>query len=99
MRLLTLRNILVATELDDVAVAAVVAGYQLAGAAGASLHAVSVAAPLDHHRAGIPGAPEAKVALAAILDRAGARADDVKIHILEGDPAPAIGSLAERLHA
>ena len=50
MRLLKLRNILVATELGDPALPAVVAASQLAGAAGASLHAVSVLTSRDNRR-------------------------------------------------
>lgn len=65
MRLLKLRNILVATELNDAALPAVAAASQLAGAAGASLHAVSVAH--DRQRGDGPGTTEAKAALAAIL--------------------------------
>src|SRR5688500_16514527 len=99
MRLLKLRNILVATELDDAALPAVAAASQLAGAAGASLHAVSVATSHDRQRGDGPGTTEAKAALAAILDRAGAETDDSRIHVLEGDPAFAIGSLARRVHA
>jgi len=98
MRLLKLRNILVATELDDAALAAVVAASQLAGAAGASLHAVSVATSQDRQRADGAGTTDGKAALAAILDRAGARADS-KIYLLEGDSASAIGSLADELNA
>lgn len=97
MRLLTLKTILVATELNDPALPAVVAASELAAAAGASLHAVSVAtprAPGDEQ-----GGPDAWAQLATILARAGANADHVTSHVLEGDPAFAIGSLADRLRA
>ena len=96
MRLLTLKTILVATELDDAALPAVVAASELAGTAGASLHAVSVATPHEH---GDRGTPDAWAQLANILARAGANADHASIHVLEGDPAFAIGSLADRLRA
>jgi nucleotide-binding universal stress UspA family protein len=35
----------------------------------------------------------------AMFGRAGAHVEDTRMHVLEGDPASAIGSLADRLHA
>ena len=98
MRLLTLRNILVATELDDAALPALVAASDLSSAAGASLHAVSVATSRDHRRGVVPGTPKAQAALGDLLARTGARSN-AKTHVFEGDPASAIGSLADRLRA
>jgi universal stress protein E len=93
MRLLNLRNILIATEPDDVPAPPVLAAFQLADAAGAALHAVFVA------ESGGPPLADAKTAMMAMFGRAGARVEDTRMHVLEGDPASAIGSLADRLHA
>lgn len=97
MRLLTLKTILVATELDDAALPAMVAASELAAAAGASLHVVSVATARESSDR--PPTPDAPAQLARILARAGTNADHATIHVLEGDPALAIGSLADRLRA
>jgi nucleotide-binding universal stress UspA family protein len=99
MRLLTLRNILVATEMDEAAVPAIIAASQLARAAGASLHVMSVVTSLDNHHGRGASVSEATAAISGFLIRAGARPDDAKIHVLVGHPASAIGSLADRLRA
>ena len=99
MRLLALRNILVATELDEAAVPAIVAASRLADAAGASLHLVCALPPPDDQHGRGTGSAEATDALSAILRRAGAAADEAQIHVPLGDPPSAIGSLADRLEA
>jgi nucleotide-binding universal stress UspA family protein len=97
MRLLTLKTILVATELDDAALPAVVAASRLANASGASLHVVTVRTHDAHHDE--HGTADAWAQATAILTHAGADADHATIHVLEGDPVFAIGSLADRLRA
>jgi len=99
MRLLNLRSILVATEPDDTRPPHVLAASQLADAAGAALHAVFVATSPDRAQSAGPRAAEAKAAMIAMLGRAGARVEDTRMHVLEGDPASVIGSLADRLQA
>jgi nucleotide-binding universal stress UspA family protein len=99
MRLLNLKNVVIATEPDDVPSPPVVAASRLASAAGASLHAVFVASPRDGAEKADPLFTEPRAAMKAMFGRAGAQLEDTRLHILEGDPASAIGSLADRLHA
>lgn len=99
MHLLNLRNILVATEPDDPPAPQVLAASQLAHAAGASLHAVTVSASADRTASARRRLTEARAAMAAMFVRAGAHVDETRMHVLEGDPASAIGSLADRLRA
>jgi nucleotide-binding universal stress UspA family protein len=98
MRLLNLKSILVATELEDAALPAVIAASRLADAAGASLHVVSVATSGNQHSGDDPDMPESKEALAAILERAGAP-EKSKSYLLNGDAAFEISALARRVHA
>jgi universal stress protein E len=95
MRLLTLKSILVATDLDDSAFPAAVAGVRLAGASGASLHLLHVTVSGDDQAA----RARADAELSALLERAGAGRDVATIHVLGGDPGFAIGSLSDRVHA
>ena len=99
MRLLNLKNILVATEPDDTPLPPVLAASRLADAAGASLHAVFVATQPDRAESAGRRVSEPKAAMMAMFRRAGAHVEDTRMHILEGDPAAAIGSLADRLQA
>jgi len=99
MRLLNLRNILVATEPDDTPPPAVLAASRLADAAGASLHAVFVATSQDRAESAGPRPAEAKGAMMAMFRRVGAHVENTRMHMLEGDPGSAIGSLADRLQA
>ena len=69
---------LVAAELDDAALPAVVAASELAAAAGASLHAVSVVTPRAHDEQ--PGAPDGWAQSAAML-RARARTPITQLSI------------------
>jgi len=98
MRLLKLKTILVATELDDSGLAAVVTASQLAGASGASLHAVTVATSRSPHVDDDPEMLESTDALAAILERAGAP-EKTRVNLLDGDAAFEISALARRVHA
>ena len=98
MRLLNLKNILIATEPDDVPTPAVVAASQLAEAAGASLHAVFVASPHEGADNADPRFSAARNGMMAMFSRSGAQLEETRLHVLHGDPASAIGSLADRLH-
>ena len=69
-------------------------------AAGASLHLgirCDASAPTHDQPARRTG--DAYAQAAAMLTRAGADADHATIHVLDGDPVLAIGSLADRLRA
>ena len=69
------------------------------GSCRAALHAVFVATSPGRARSAGPRVAEPKAAMMAMFGRAGARVEDTRMHVLEGDPASAIGSLADRLHA
>jgi universal stress protein E len=97
MRFLMLKNVLVATDLEDPGYPAIRTAAQLASAAGASLHACNVTAPGSDRDESVQ--TRARTGLAAILVRAGVSANDVTIHVLSGDPAFAIRSLGDRLRA
>jgi universal stress protein E len=98
MRFLVLKNILVATDLEDPAYPAILTAAQLANAAGASLHVACVlTAPAGEGDETVH--TRARAELSAILVRAGATVNDVTIHVLSGDPAFAIRSLGDRVRA
>ncbi|MEO5816895.1 MAG: universal stress protein [Gemmatimonadaceae bacterium] len=98
MRFLVLKNILVATDLEDPAYPAILTAAQLANAAGASLHVACVmTAPGSDRDHAVQS--RARVELSAILARAGATVNDVTLHLLSGDPAFAIRSLGDRVRA
>lgn len=99
MQLLSLKNILVATDLDQASSAAVLTASTLAGAAGACLHAVFVAATQGPRGEGVLPTAEPKTALLEMLGRAAAPIEPANAHVLGGDPAYAISALADRLHA
>jgi universal stress protein E len=97
MRLLNLRTILVAAQPDEPH--PVLAAYELAAAAGASLHAVFVARSADRSERAGRRLTEARAAMMAMFGRVGANVEVTKTHVLDGDPASSIVSLADRLHA
>ena len=97
MRPLVLKNVLVAVELDAPVNPAILTAMQLAAAAGASLHACTVTPPGSGRDE--CDQTQARPALAAVMVRAGARADDAVLHVLSGDPAFAIRSLSDRIRA
>jgi universal stress protein E len=98
MHLLALHHVLVATDLEESSAAAVEAARRLAEAAGATLHAVHVTAPMDQTRDTHPSSRSVRT-LEEALSEAGARVDDRNTHVVGGDPAYAIGSLADRIGA
>jgi nucleotide-binding universal stress UspA family protein len=90
MRPLTLRTILVATDLDRLSDVALDSAHRLATAAGAALHVVHVREPQEAEDAG---------AVQAVLRRAGVPEASAKLHLIPGSPADTIRSLADRMAA
>ena len=88
MRLLTLKRVLVATDLHDGSLPALTTGRELTTAAGAALHVAHVS---DDH-----GAIDA---VTAALGDAGLPPESASVHVVRGDPAPAINILAEKIGA
>jgi nucleotide-binding universal stress UspA family protein len=88
MRLLTLKTVLVATDLDDSALAALSTGKQLAGSAGAKLHVVHVSA-----------GGEATDAVQSVLQKGGLEPGDATVHIIDGEPGRAISALSDKIGA
>lgn len=91
MQLLTLRTVLVATDLDSGSVAAIETGRRLADAAGAALHVV--------HVGGDASGSAARDAVDAFLRSSGISPDARHVHLLDGDPSHAIRLLADRIAA
>lgn len=88
MRLLTLKTVLVATDLEATSLAALESARSLAEASGADLHVVHVASSDD-----------AGPALERALETAGITPDSASVHLVAGDPASEIGRLADKLEA
>src|SRR5690349_15943773 len=91
MKLLRLTVVLAAVADDEMSVEALRGARELAAAAGATLHVLHVV--LDGT------AEETPPAVKALLERAGVHPDSVTVHVLAGDPAFAIRSLADRIRA
>jgi nucleotide-binding universal stress UspA family protein len=99
MRLLTLRTVLVATDLTPTSDAALDSAARLATAAGATLH-VAHAAPPSHEIIAQTGRRAEYVhEVDAALRRAHVKEDGRQVHVLNGDPPAAISSLADRIDA
>lgn len=88
MRLLTLKNVLVATDLEATSIAALESARSLAAASGADLHVVHVSSPGDHSDA-----------LERALEKADISPSEASVHLIAGDPASEIGRLADKLGA
>lgn len=86
MRLLTLKTVLVATDLYDGSFAALATARQLADAAGAALHVVHVS-----------DKPNAIEAVTTTLRDARLPPERASVHVVQGDTAPAINNLADRI--
>jgi universal stress protein E len=92
MRLLTLRTVLVATDLEPSSDAALDSAYRLAASADATLHLIhAFPDPRDRDRSAD--------AVRRVLRRASVSVDDARLHLIPGSPADAIRSLADRLAA
>jgi nucleotide-binding universal stress UspA family protein len=99
MRPLTLRTVLVATDLDRSSDAALGSAHRLAKAAGAALHVVHAMVPARGGDANAPPRDESADAVRAVLRRASVPGDNAKIHLIPGPPADTIRSLADRMAA
>ena len=88
MRLLTLKTILVATDLDDSSLAALSTGKQLAESAGAKLHVVHVS-----------GTRDSTDAVQSVLQEGGLEPGDALVHIIDGEPGRAISALSDKIGA
>ena len=91
MHLLTLRTVLVATDLDSGSQAAIETGRRLAIAAGAALHVV--------HVGGDASSSASRDAVDAFVRSSGVSPDARHVHLLDGDPSHAIRLLADRIAA
>src|SRR4051812_18303694 len=94
MRLLRLKTVLVATDLDETASAPLRTGERIAEASGAALHVVHVVH--DVHSSGDSASTSA---LNETLRRTGLTTDEAATHVVAGDPARAINLLADRVGA
>ena len=88
MRLLTLKTVLVATDLDDSSLVALSTGKELAESAGAKLHVVHVS-----------DAPDSSEAVQAVLGRAKLQPGDAAVHLVRGEPSHAISALGDKIGA
>jgi nucleotide-binding universal stress UspA family protein len=89
MRLLALKVVLAATDLDDSSLATIAAARALAVAADAELHVVHVTSTPDADSSGV----------SQLLGRAGVALNEASVHAMAGDPALAIGKLADEISA
>jgi nucleotide-binding universal stress UspA family protein len=92
MQLLRIKVVLAAVECDNEAVAPLEGARELALAAGATLHIVHVAS-------GDSAQPDPAPFLRRLLDRAEIPNDERTLHVLAGEPAHVIRSLADRIRA
>jgi len=99
MELLHLRVVLAAIDADDSASNVLRSAHELASAAGASLHVVNVAPMGSKHQSASSAEDVRSEAMTRLLDRVGLTASDVPRHLLSGDPAHLIRSLADKLGA
>jgi nucleotide-binding universal stress UspA family protein len=99
MRPLTLRTVLVATDLDRSSNAALDSAHRLAKAAGAALHVVHAAVPATGSDANASPRAELADAVRAVLRGASVPGDNAKIHVIPGPAADTIRSLADRIAA
>ena len=98
MRLLALRTVLVATDLDDSAAPALQTADRLARAAGATLHVVHVPRPsgAETKQSGRSSGPRS---LAEVVRGAGVTVDETRLYEIPGDPPGVVEALASRLSA
>jgi nucleotide-binding universal stress UspA family protein len=88
VKLLTLKTILVATDLNEGSRAALATARELAESAGAAVHVVYVSDD-----------PAADEHLAARLGELGFPVEDASAHVVKGDPASAINTLGDEIGA
>ena len=95
MRLLHLRVVLAAVDIDEASVSIVEAARELALVAGAKLNIVHAWSPSN----GSATLAERESAVRSVVERAGVKPTEVPLHIRVGDPTHVIRSLADRLRA
>jgi nucleotide-binding universal stress UspA family protein len=98
MRLLTIRTIVVATDLDRSSDAALDSANRLAAAAGATLHVVHVVASSNGSVASSASPPDVADAVREATKRADV-SEGATIHVVAGHPADAIRSVVDRVAA
>jgi nucleotide-binding universal stress UspA family protein len=98
MRLLTIRTIVVATDLDPSSDAALDSANRLAAAAGATLHVLHVVAPSDGRVASSPPPPDVADAVREATKRVDV-SEGAVVHVVAGPPADTIRSVAHRVAA
>lgn len=99
MRLLKLRTVLAATDLDRSSDAALDSAHRLARSAGATLHIVHVLASADRAGANTQPSDQSPDSVRRALRRAGVPEDGARLHLIPGSPVGAIRSLADRMAA
>jgi nucleotide-binding universal stress UspA family protein len=99
VRLLILRTVLVATDLEPSSLDALGSAHRLAKLAGAALHVVHVVAPASPGARGLASRGSPGDGVRAALRSADIPEGDVQLHVIPGSPAEAIGALADRVTA
>ena len=98
MRLFKLQTILVATDLTETSVGAMVSAARLASAAGATLHVAHVASEQSELNADANRRAEYEQAIRNAVDAA-KTTTATQTHLMFGEPPHALASLADRLRA
>jgi len=98
MRLLKLQTILVATDLTETSVGAMVSAARLANAASATLHVAHVASEQDELNADADRRAEYEQAIGNAVDAA-KTTTAAQTHLMFGEPPHALASLADKLGA
>ena len=98
MRLLKLQTILVATDLTETSVGAMVSAARLANAASATLHVAHVASEQDELNADADRRAEYEQAIGNAVDAA-KTTTAAQTHLMFGEPPHALASLADKLSA
>jgi universal stress protein E len=97
VRLLRLKTVLAATDLEPSSDAAVENAIRLADAAGAKLHVVYVSP--DRPRKVDSGISNAESAMTAFRERVGWSANSGRVHVKSGDPASTLSRLSDEISA
>ena len=98
MRLFKLQTILVATDLTETSVGAMVSAARLASAAGATLHVAHVASEQNELNADADRRAEYEQAIGNAVDAA-KTTTAAQTHLMFGEPPHALASLADKLRA
>ena len=98
MRLFKLQTILVATDLTETSVGAMVSAARLASAAGATLHVAHVASEQNELNADADRRAEYEQAIGNAVDAA-KTTTAAQTHLMFGEPPHALASLADKLSA